>query len=173
MAWRSIATSEMASRLQLVESSVRIERTGDGRSAKVNVSGIHRTIGCLFVGLGLWCPLYARNPKMMKVGWSYNGREVTLAIGEVLEISMAEKPGWRWKLTVEPEPACSLIKSWFDGPATVPPLRGEGGTRRWQFQAVRPGTGEIKLEYRHSWEPEKPEPEKPPGKTFKLSVSVR
>ena len=69
-------------------------------------------IGCLLAGLGLCCPLYARNPKMMQVDRSYNEREVTVAIGEVVEISLAENPttGFRWELRVKPEPACSLVR---------------------------------------------------------------
>lgn len=153
--------------LRLLESGVRIDWTGVSRRAKVKVSSIYRTIGCLFVGLGLCCPLYARQPKMIQVDRSHNEREVTLAIGEVVEISLAENrtTGFRWELRVKPEPPCALIKSWFE-PATGPP--GKGGTHRWQFQAVSSGTGEIKLEYRRPWEQGKP-----PGQTFKLSVRVR
>jgi inhibitor of cysteine peptidase len=163
----TVRTILTMTRLRLLESSVRIQWTGVGRRAKVNVSSIHRTIGCLFVGLGLWYPLYARNPKMIQVDRSYNEREVTLAIGEVVEISLAENrtTGFHWELRTKPEPACSLVKSWFE-PGTGPP--GKGGTHRWQFQAVRSGTGEIKLEYRRPWEQETP-----PGQTFKLSVHVR
>lgn len=121
----------------------------------------------LFVPLELWYPIYTRSPKMMQVDRSYNEREVTLAIGEVVEISLAENPttGFRWGLRVGPEPTCSLVKSWFE-PAVGAP--GKGGTRRWQFQAERSGTGEIKLEYRRPWELETP-----PGQMFKLSVHVR
>jgi inhibitor of cysteine peptidase len=163
----TVRTPLTETRLRLLESGVRINWRGVGRRAKVNVSRIYRTIGCLFVGLGLWCFLYARNPKMMQVDRSYNEREVTLAIGEGMEISLAENrtTGFHWELRVKPEPACSLVKSWFE-PATGPP--GKGGTHRWQFQAVRSGTGEIKLEYRRPWEQETP-----PGQTFKLSVRVR
>jgi inhibitor of cysteine peptidase len=104
---------------------------------------------------------------MMKIDRSYNEREVTLDMGEVVEISLAENPttGFRWELRVKPEPACSLVKSWFE-PAAGPP--GKGGTHRWQFQAVRPGSAEIKLEYRRPWEQETC-----PGQTFKLRVQVR
>lgn len=133
----------------------------------MNASSIYRTIGCLLIGFGLWCPVYARHPKMMQVDRSYNGRQVTLAVGEVVEISLAENPttGFRWDLKVKPEPACAFVKSTFE-PATGPP--GKGGTHRWQFQAVRSGTGEIELEYRRPWEHNTP-----PAQTFKLSVRVR
>jgi inhibitor of cysteine peptidase len=133
----------------------------------VNASSIYTTIACVVVGSSLWCPLYARHPKMIRVDRSYNGREVTLAVGEVVEISLAENPttGFRWDLEVKPEPACTLVNSTFE-PATGPP--GKGGTHRWQFRAARSGTGEILLEYRRPWERNTP-----PGQTFKLSLRVR
>jgi inhibitor of cysteine peptidase len=133
----------------------------------VNAFRICTTIGCLLVGFGFWCPAYARQPKMIQVDRSYNGRQVTLAVGEVVEISLAENPttGFRWDLKVKPEPACTLLKSTFE-PATGPP--GKGGTHRWQFQAVRSGSGEIVLVYRRPWEQNTP-----PGQTFRLSVRVR
>jgi inhibitor of cysteine peptidase len=104
---------------------------------------------------------------MVQVDSSYNGRDVTLAIGEVVELSLAENPttGFGWQFGVKPEPACSLVKSWFEAPNGPP---GKGGIHRWQFQAVRSGTGEIKLEYRRSWEKDTP-----PAQTFQLSVHVR
>jgi inhibitor of cysteine peptidase len=104
---------------------------------------------------------------MIQIDRSYNDREVTLTIGEVVEISLAENPttGFRWELRVKPEPSCSLIKDWSES-ATGPP--GKGGTHRWQFQAVRPGTGEIKLEYRRPWEQEAA-----PRHSFNLRVRVR
>jgi predicted secreted protein len=166
----TVRTALTVNHLRLLKSSGRINWIGVRRRAKVNVSNIHRTIGYLFVGLGLWCPLYGRNPKMVQVDRSYNAREVTLALGDVLEISLAENrtAGFRWELKIKPEPTCSLIKDLYDAPATVPARPGEGGTHRWQFRAVHPGTGEIKLEYRRHWQQEKPL-----GQTFELSVHVR
>jgi inhibitor of cysteine peptidase len=153
--------------LRILESGVRIDWTSAGGLANMKASSIYTTIGCLFVGFGLWCPVYARRPKMIQVDRSYNERAVTLAVGELVEISLAENrtTGFRWDLKVKPEPACALVESTFE-PATGPP--GKGGTHRWQFQAVRSGTGEIELEYRRTWEHDTP-----PGQTFKLSIRVR
>jgi len=133
----------------------------------VNASSISTTISCVVVGFSLWSPLYARHPKVIRVDRSYNARELTLAVGEVVEISLAENPttGFRWDLEVKPEPACTLANSTFE-PATGPP--GKGGTHRWQFRAVHPGTGEIVLAYRRPWERIAS-----PAQTFKLSLRVR
>jgi inhibitor of cysteine peptidase len=103
----------------------------------------------------------------MQVDRSYNGREVTLAMGDVMEITLEENPstGYRWDLKVKPEPACSQVKNWFKATGGPP---GSGGTHHWQFQAVRPGAAEINLEYRRPWEKDTP-----PRETFKLRVQVR
>jgi inhibitor of cysteine peptidase len=115
----------------------------------------------------LSCVGYARDSKIMQVDKTYDGREVTLAIGEVLELSLAENPttGFRWGFAVKPEPVCTIVKSVFES-ATVPP--GKGGTHHWQFQAVHPGSGTIELQYRRPWEKEAPA-----SRTFKLTVHVR
>ena len=133
----------------------------------MKASGIYGTVLCLGFAFSLWSPLYARHPKMIQVDRSDNGREVTIAVGEIVEISLAENPttGFRWDLEVKPDPACTLVRSAFE-PATGPP--GKGGTRRWRFRAVRSGTGEVVLEYRRPWERDAP-----PRRTFKLSLRVR
>jgi inhibitor of cysteine peptidase len=104
--------------------------------------------------------------KMIHVGQSDNGHEVTLAMGQILELSLAENPttGFRWDLKTKAEPACELVDSTFNPPAGRP---GNGGTHRWQFRAVHSGNGEIELEYRRSWEKDAA-----PAKVYKLGVRV-
>jgi len=153
--------------LRILECGVRIDETSAGGLANMKASSIYTTVACLLAAFGLWCPAYARHPKMIQVDRSYNERAVTLAVGERVEVSLAENrtTGFRWDLKVKPEPVCTLVESAFE-PAPGPP--GKGGTHRWQFQAVRAGTGEIELEYRRPWEHDTP-----PGQTFKLSVRVQ
>jgi inhibitor of cysteine peptidase len=105
-------------------------------------------------------------PKMMHVDQSYNGHEVTLAVGQVMEVSLSENPttGFRWDLKTKAEPACELVASTFASSGGHP---GNGGIHRWQFRAVRPGSGEIELEYRRSWEKDAA-----PAKVYKLGVRV-
>ena len=133
----------------------------------MKTSGPYTTMAWMVVGLGLWCPLYARQPKMVQVDRSYNGREVVLAVGDVVDISLAENPttGFRWELAAKPGPACLLVKSTFE-PAVGPP--GKGGTHHWHFQAAHSGTAEVALEYRRPWERNTP-----PAKRFMLSLRVR
>ena len=135
--------------------------------AKVNESSLRKTVGCLAMGLGLFGPVYALHRKMIHVDADYNGREVSLRVGEMLEIALPENrtTGFRWDLKSKAEPACILVKSTFE-PAIAPP--GRGGTHRWQFQAVHAGTGEIELEYRRPWEQDSP-----PGRIFSLSIHIQ
>lgn len=133
----------------------------------MKVSRTVKTIGSLLMVFDLWCLAYARYPKMIEVDKSFDGRELTLGVGDVVALSLAENPttGFRWDFAVKPEPAFTLVKSTFE-PAKGPP--GKGGTHRWQFQAVRPGSAEIELEYRRPWEKETP-----PNRKFKLTFRVR
>ena len=138
-----------------------------GSRANVGISRIVKTTGIPLMVVCLWCVAYARNPKMIEVDRTYDRREVTLEVGEVLELSLAENPttGFRWGFAVKPEPACTIVKSIFE-PAVGSP--GKGGTHRWQFQAVRHGNGQIELEYRRPWEKATPA-----SQTFKLTIRVR
>ena len=104
--------------------------------------------------------------KMMHVDQSYNGHEVTLAVGQVMELSLSENPttGFRWDLKTKAEPACELVASTFDAPGGRP---GNGGVHHWQFRAVHPGSGEIELEYRRPWEKDAA-----PAKVYKMGVRV-
>jgi len=103
---------------------------------------------------------------MIQVDANSNGREVSVAVDETVQVSLAENrtTGFRWELKSKAEPVCMLVKDAFE-PAKGPP--GKGGTHRWQFQAVRPGTGEIELENRRPWERDAPT-----RRTFKLTVRV-
>lgn len=133
----------------------------------MKLSRIITTIGGLLIVFDLLCLVDAQHTKMIEVDRSYDGSEVTLGVGDVVVLSLAENPttGFRWDFAAKPEPACMLVKSTFE-PATGSP--GKGGTHHWRFQAVRPGSGKIELEYRRRWEKGTP-----PSQTFKLSVRVQ
>jgi inhibitor of cysteine peptidase len=134
-------------------------------------------VGAGLVGAGLLNRAYPQrsdersdaertNPKMIHVDETYSGRTVVLAVGEILQITLAENrtTGFQWNVKSDSEPACMLILDEPQGAAGPP---GKAGTHRWQYRGVRSGTGEIKLEYRRPWEKDTP-----PGKTFGLRVRV-
>jgi inhibitor of cysteine peptidase len=106
---------------------------------------------------------------MIAVDDSSNGREVVLHTGQALTISLNENAstGFRWMVHVKPE---ILRESEEAGEGTEAPKGppGRGGVRHFYFEALRPGSGEIELEYRRSWEREAR-----PARTFKLRVRVQ
>ncbi len=97
---------------------------------------------------------------------SFDGREVVMRPRQMLELSLGENPttGFRWELNEAGAPACTLRDSSFDAPAGG---LGKGGTRRWRFEAIQVGVGQIALVYRRAWE------DKPPARTFRLTVRVK
>lgn len=115
----------------------------------------------------LLCLGCALQPKMIEINRSYDQREMTVGVGEVLELSLPENPttGFRWDFTVKPEPAFTIVRDEFEPMMSSP---GKGGTHHWQFKAVLSGSGAIKLEYRRPWEKDAPA-----AQTFGLTVRVR
>jgi inhibitor of cysteine peptidase len=103
---------------------------------------------------------------MRQIAEDDNGREVMLAMGEAMELSLAENPttGYHWELNERGEPVCDLVKDDFEAPTGAP---GSGGVHRWQFRAVKPGSGEIGLQYRRPWEKDAA-----PARTYQVSVRV-
>jgi inhibitor of cysteine peptidase len=131
----------------------------------------------LVFGFGVLLPARAgyldtSRVKMLRADESYNGRTVTLAAGELLEIALAENPttGYRWHplevATAGANPTCLPVKDSYEpGRARV---AGQGGIHRWQFQAAESGSCTIELEYRRSWQKGTP-----PERTFRIHVEVR
>jgi inhibitor of cysteine peptidase len=119
--------------------------------------------------LALWLTLSAlgcRGGATMQVDQSSNNKEVKLAAGQPLEISLAENSttGFRWELKAAGGPVCAARGDTLDPPAAGV---GKSSTRRWRFEAVSKGTGTIELVYRRAWEQDKP-----PAETFRLTVRV-
>lgn len=108
--------------------------------------------------------------KMLRADENDNGRTVKLAAGEFLEITLAENPttGYRWHLLDGGAVTanCPLVKDSYE--PGHPQMAGQGGIHRWQFQAAEPGACMIELEYRRSWQKDKP-----PERTFRIQVEVR
>jgi len=108
--------------------------------------------------------------KMLRADENYNGRTLKLTAGELFEISLAENPttGYRWRL-LEAETAtanCVPVKDSYE--PGHPQVAGQGGIHRWQFRAAGPGACTIELEYRRSWQQDKP-----PERTFRIHIEVR
>jgi inhibitor of cysteine peptidase len=87
---------------------------------------------------------------MLKFTASEDGTSARLAKGEYFEISLPENPttGFRWETTAASEPVYKLIHENFQPGTPV----GRQGIHTWQFRAIRPGEGEIRMALRRSWE---------------------
>ncbi|MGC1906984.1 MAG: protease inhibitor I42 family protein [Candidatus Acidiferrum sp.] len=133
----------------------------------MSVTNRIRTMGHLILALGLWCAACTQRPKMIQADKSFDGRDLTMNVGDTVELSLAENPttGFRWDFASKPEPVCTIAKDAFD--AETGSL-GKGGTHHWEFQAVRAGTGTVKLEYRRPWEKDTPAADK-----FSLTLRVK
>ncbi len=103
---------------------------------------------------------------MVAIDDSWNGREVTLAEGDTLEVTLPENPttGFQWSLESNGQPVCSLVDSSFE-PSGGPP--GAGGRHRWRFAAVRPGQAHVALAYGRPWAQAQR-----PSRTFAITVRV-
>lgn len=104
--------------------------------------------------------------QMMSVDEGSNGREVALETGQMLKITLHENAstGFRWIVQVKPE---ILRESSDQSPETPKGPPGRGGVRIFSFEALRPGSGELELEYRRIWEETAA-----PARTYKLLVRV-
>ncbi len=103
----------------------------------------------------------------MTLDESSNGQIVEAPIGDTIEIRLPENPttGFRWHLTSDGSPECSLVHDDFSAPLSPP---GKGGMHTWRFEAVRAGECNIELRSRRRWETS-PERER----TFTIHVRVK
>ncbi len=103
---------------------------------------------------------------MLEIAQNDNGRELTLGMGEVAELSLSENriTGYHWELNEAADAVCELVKDEFEA-AKGPP--GSGGMHHWRFEAIKPGSGKIELQYRRPWEDDAA-----PARTYQVSVKV-
>jgi len=112
----------------------------------------------------------AQTRKTMRIDEKSDGREVSMRLGETLEITLSENAstGFRWGI---PEalknnlaPALREREETVEAPAGPP---GRSGERHLFFDAVQAGTAEIEIHYRRPWEKDKE-----PARRFKVRVVV-
>ncbi len=134
--------------------------TGLAISAKA--IGMSAVLGCLCL---LECARTAP-PKMVKVDQSSNNTEISLSVGQRLEIALAENPttGFRWELKEDGAPFCAPRGNAFEAPAAG---LGKPGIRRWHFEMIQAGSATIALVYRRSFERDKP-----PAQVFQITVKI-
>jgi inhibitor of cysteine peptidase len=103
--------------------------------------------------------------QVVRLDQTFDKRTIVLHLHQMLEVKLPENPttGFRWDMKDSGTPVCVERGSSFDAPSGG---LGKGGARRFLFEAVQSGTGEIVLVYRRTWE------NTPPARTFTLSVHV-
>ncbi|HET7842232.1 MAG TPA: protease inhibitor I42 family protein [Terriglobia bacterium] len=103
---------------------------------------------------------------MIKLDEAGDGREIGLAPGEQLEVTLAENrtTGYKWEIASGGSRACSLINESAQPGASIP---GAGGKHIWVFQAGAGGSELIELVYRRAWEADTP-----PSRSFRITVKV-
>jgi inhibitor of cysteine peptidase len=94
-----------------------------------------------------------------------SGKEVPVAVGETIEIDLAENPttGYRWRLDASPGAVIRHVSDSFQ--AGKKP--GEEGMHRWILRAANAGGGKILGQYRRPWSPDDP-----PTRTLSIRVRV-
>jgi len=109
---------------------------------------------------------------MTQVNDGFDGREVILHTGEMLEVRLSENPstGYRWKEPEESRAAWVDVLRQVDDKfeSAAPPTPGKPGTRILHFEAVAAGDADLVLLYGRSWDSGAQ-----PAKTFRLRVRVQ
>lgn len=92
-----------------------------------------------------------------------------LVMGQIAEVRLPSNPstGYRWALMEASTDLITLLDHGFVAGRTD--MMGAPGEERWTFQAMRVGSGELRFEYRRSWEPL----DVPPAQRASYRVEVR
>jgi predicted secreted protein len=105
----------------------------------------------------------------VNVDASYNGSEITLAVGNQLIVTLEsnETTGYTWNLSsISDTNVIKKIRNEYITPTpSDPPLLGQGGISIWTFEALAAGTATISMQELRSWEVE-------PVNTFVITVIV-
>jgi len=107
---------------------------------------------------------------MIQVDDTFNSREVTVQVGDTLEVSLSENAstGYQWSIPPAVKnkltPALREREESVDAPDGPP---GRPAIRHLYFEALAPGTVDLEIHYRRSWESDKP-----PARKFTLRVVV-
>lgn len=101
---------------------------------------------------------------------SSDGQSLNLEVGDLFDVTLAENPttGFRWEAVEGLDGAIEQVgEPQYAPDRTNPHLMGGGGAATFHFQAVQPGTAELRLAYHRKWEKDVP-----PLKSFHLTINV-
>jgi inhibitor of cysteine peptidase len=105
------------------------------------------------------------NTSIMRLTAADSGKEVSVKVGETIEIDLAENPtaGYRWRLDASPAAILQNVSDSFQA-GNRP---GEEGMHRWNLRAAGTGDGKISGQYQRSWATDDP-----PTRTLSIRVRV-
>ena len=118
--------------------------------------------------VSIWCSGCKRTSLTINADKSYDGRTLTLHVGDGVNLSLAENPttGYRWEFLTKPEPNCVIVSDAYVADASG--AIGSGGAHQWAFRAVDKGTATVSLGYRRPWEKDVA-----PAQKFALTIVVK
>ena len=109
-------------------------------------------------------------PELVSVDASYAGKEVEIADGGLLTLTLECNPkiGLEWELkNLSDQNVLKLVNQKFKPPESGD-ASGSDGQEIWSFKALGTGKSTIYMEYRQPWQRQFP-----PEKTFALTVIVK
>lgn len=117
-------------------------------------------IGAILLGIVKWYNY------PVQIDESYQGQTIKLRKGQKLELTLTSNPttgySWQYSSPLDTE-YIKEIKHYFESSSSV---IGAGGEEHWIYQAIKPGSLKINLEYRRPWE------DVPPEKTFTVDIII-
>lgn len=109
-------------------------------------------------------------PKELSVDIASSGKEVTLATGGMLTVTLESNitTGYSWNenANIGDNTVMQQTNHIYQPPATAIP--GAGGKEVWTFKAIKAGKSTISMEYRRPFEPTAT-----PAETFSLTLVVQ
>ena len=108
--------------------------------------------------------MVAAGTRMHRLTESDNGGELSVAVGDAIEIALPENPGtgYRWIVRAGGEPCLSLESERFERVGSMP---GRGGVHHWTFKTVAAGSAAIEMSYVRPWEKNVP-----PARSFTIKL---
>jgi predicted secreted protein len=114
----------------------------------------------------------ATEKAMIIVNENKDDQEISLGMGDTLEVRLASQPGtgYGWQVASPLPSVLRLVEKTLDlgGGGQVPSAPGAPATAVFRFAPVGVGTGELRLVYVRPWEKESV-----PKKSYKLHVRVQ
>ena len=119
---------------------------------------------CFLVVFAGGCPLPGPT---LSLDADDSGSDVTLEVGQRMDVYLDSNAstGFEWELAELDTSVLEHTSTSFRSGCVIP-MPGCGGTDKWTFTAVSPGTTPLRMIYHRTWEEEEP------AETFELNVTV-